>query len=109
MRPVKRKPLTDPPLQLSEEERAGIREFAQAELPESLWQDGRLRGHWIRCRNYYLEKGKQRRRWDLTFQNWLLVEVRIEKERYYSEHPQERGQRGQEPTPLLEILEGGKQ
>lgn len=73
-----KRPLTDCPDRLDPVERQRIIAFAYEHCPG--FDLERLGLEWRRCRRWHLEHGRQRRRWDLTFENWLENAVRFDEQ-----------------------------
>lgn len=112
------KPLTDPPEELSVEERRALlawlqREIAERRLPREFGAKPKRRELLDACLDWHRSNGKQRCDWPATVRNWIRNAARFDRERrqdkrdqYRYEHPQE--ERGMESSGELQLIYGGK-
>jgi hypothetical protein len=100
---MRKRPLTDAPERLSDEERARLRKWLQAKYPRLYPQGGYL---WEQCRDWHLSRGQQRSSWEATYRMWVRQHIKFEQRRERGQHPrpgdyelpQDQGERGEGET-----------
>jgi len=72
---TKRKPMSDPPDELTEEEKTRIKTWVLATWESTgdrlIPKLGRM---WEACRDWHLSNGVQRANWEATFRRWIRKE-----------------------------------